>query len=92
MLKIELPDLTNYRDTHEFINDNSYAYWEMVNSGEDNPELLKFKLTKIAKSYAKTTCIFDETFIDKLNNVKGISGIYLLWSGKNLVYIGKSLN
>ena len=92
MLKIQLPDLTNYKDTHEFINNNSKAYWEMVNVGEENLELLKFKIDKIKDNYLKINYKLSSNFISNLDEVKNLQGIYILWSGKNLVYIGKSIN
>lgn len=92
VLKLEPPDLSDFKSTHEFIANNSDAYWELVNARNDNLNIINYQMTKLKDQYIKINCKLSDEFLNKLDVVKGICGIYLLWSGKNLIYIGKSLN
>jgi hypothetical protein len=89
ILKIDLPDLTSYQVTHQFINDNADEYWEVVTVVNDDM-LINTQLEDIKHKYKLELDI--DNFIAKLNKINKVRGVYLLWSGNNLVYIGKSKN
>lgn len=90
VLNIKLPDLTSYQATHQFIKDNSQEYWETVTCYTE--PITKQNIEKIKTIYLDMTIEFDEVFLEKIKQLDKEKGIYLLWSGVNLVYIGKSLN
>lgn len=90
MLNINLPDLTSYQSTYQFIKDNSPGYWETVTPYTEL--ITKQNIEKIKNDYSTINIKFNEKFLEDIKKVNNTNGVYILWSGINLVYIGKSLN
>lgn len=83
-LNLDEPDFSSYNETSSFISEHSVAFKRIVN----NERLVN----SLENTYGDVCGQFSNKFIEVLNDLCEIKGLYVFWVDNEIVYIGKSVN
>ena len=86
-LNLQEPNYDDWIDTHNFIDSNVKEYKEILHIKSNN-----LIADEALKSLTSTYRSFSKIFIDFVNSLDNVKGVYLFFCGNKVVYVGKSLN
>ena len=83
-LRLDEPDFSSFNETSSFISEHSVIFKRMVNN-----ERLANSLSTV---YGEVEKHFSDDFLEMLNCLYEVKGLYIFWVDDEVVYIGKSIN